>query len=97
LFSDIKGGLRVFENRVLRRPFGPKRDEMTGGKRKLHIKGLHNVCPSSSIIRIINSRRQYQQGNASRMGERNKNRGEGKRPLGRTRRSWWLLKWTIDW
>jgi hypothetical protein len=49
--------LRVLENRVLRRIFGPKRDEMTGGWRKLHNEGLHNLYSSPSIIRVIKSRR----------------------------------------
>jgi hypothetical protein len=44
---------RAFENRVLRRIFGPKRDEMTGEWRKLHNKELHDLYSSSSIIRII--------------------------------------------
>jgi hypothetical protein len=48
--------LRVFENRVLR-IFGPKRDEETGGKRKLHNEELHNLYSSPSIIRMIKSRR----------------------------------------
>jgi hypothetical protein len=43
----------VFENRVLRRTFGPKRDEMTGGWRKLHSEELHNLYCSPSIIRMI--------------------------------------------
>jgi hypothetical protein len=43
----------VFENRVLRRIFGPKRDEVTGDWRKLHIEDLHNLYSSPSIIRII--------------------------------------------
>jgi hypothetical protein len=43
----------VFENRVLRRIFGPKRDEVTGGWRKLHNEELHNLYPSPSIIRVI--------------------------------------------
>jgi hypothetical protein len=47
----------VFENRVLRRIFGPKRDEVTGGWRKLHNEELHNLNFSSSIIRTIKSRR----------------------------------------
>jgi hypothetical protein len=47
--------LRVLENRVLRRIFGPRRDEVTGGWRKLHIEELHNLC--SSPIRIVKSRR----------------------------------------
>jgi hypothetical protein len=49
--------LRVFENRVLRRIFGPKRDEVTGGWRKLHSEELHNLYSSASIIRMIKSRR----------------------------------------
>jgi hypothetical protein len=49
--------LRVFENRVLRRIFGPKRDEVTGKWRKLHNKEFHDLYSSPSIIRIIKSRR----------------------------------------
>jgi hypothetical protein len=47
----------VFENRVLRRTFGSKRDEVTGGRRKLHNEELHNLLPSLSIIRMLKSRR----------------------------------------
>jgi hypothetical protein len=59
LVSDIREerGLRVFENRMLRRIFGPKRDEVTGGWRKLHNEELHNMYSSPSIIRMIKSRR----------------------------------------
>jgi hypothetical protein len=53
--------LRAFENRVLR-IFGPKRDEVTGGSRKLHNEELHNLYSSPSIIRIIKSRRMNGQG-----------------------------------
>jgi hypothetical protein len=49
--------LRVFENRMLRRVFGPKRDEVTGGCRKLHIEELHSLYSSPNIIRMIKSRR----------------------------------------
>jgi hypothetical protein len=49
--------LRVFENRVLRRISGPKRDEMVGGWRKMHNEELHDLYSSPSIIRVINSRR----------------------------------------
>jgi hypothetical protein len=49
--------LRVFENRVLRRILRPKRDEVTGGWRKLHNEELHNVYSSPSIIRMIKSRK----------------------------------------
>jgi hypothetical protein len=62
--------LRVFENRVLRRIFRPKRDEVTGGWRKLHYKELHNLYSSPSIIRIIKSRRMRWAGHIARMGER---------------------------
>jgi hypothetical protein len=48
--------LRVFENRVLRRIFGPKRDEMTGGWRKLHNEELHHFHSAPNIIRIISQR-----------------------------------------
>jgi hypothetical protein len=49
--------LRVFENRVLRRIFGPKRDKVTGGWRKLHNEELHKLYSSPSVIRMIKSRR----------------------------------------
>jgi hypothetical protein len=49
--------LRVFENKVLRRIFGPKRDEVTGDWRKLHNEELHNLYSSPNIIRMIKSRR----------------------------------------
>jgi hypothetical protein len=49
--------LRVFENRVLRRIFGPKRDEVMGDWRKLHNKELHNLYSLPNIIRMIKSRR----------------------------------------
>jgi hypothetical protein len=81
--------LRVFENRVLRRIFGPKRDEETGGWRKLHNEELRNLYSSTSIIRIIKSRRMRWAGHVARMGaNRNAYRilggmPEGKRPLGR--------------
>jgi hypothetical protein len=51
-----KERLRVFENRVLRRTFVPKRDEVTGGWRKLHNEELHNLYSSPDIIRMIRSR-----------------------------------------
>jgi hypothetical protein len=58
----------VFENRVLRRIFGPKRDEVTGEWRKLHSEDLHNLYSSSSIIRIIKPRRMRWAGHVARMG-----------------------------
>jgi hypothetical protein len=78
---------------VLRRLFGPKRDEVMGGWRKLHNEELHNLYPSPSIIRMIKSRRMRWAGNVPRMGKANAQRilmgnPEGKRPLGRARRRW---------
>jgi hypothetical protein len=62
--------LRVFENRVLRRIFGPKRDEVTGEWRKLHNVELLGLYSSPSIIRIIKSRRMRGTGHVARMGEK---------------------------
>jgi hypothetical protein len=83
--------LRVFENRVLRRIFGPKRDEMRGGWRKLHNEELHNLYSSPSIIRMIMSRSMRWADHVARMGERRNayrilvGNPEGKRPQGRPR------------
>jgi hypothetical protein len=62
--------LSVFENRVLRRIFGPKRGEVRGGWRKLHNEELHSLYSSPSIIRIINSRRVRWTGHVAQMGEK---------------------------
>jgi hypothetical protein len=62
--------LRVFENRVLRRIFGPKRDEVMGEWRKLHNEELCDLYPSPSIIRIIKSRRIRWAGHVAQMGGR---------------------------
>jgi hypothetical protein len=62
--------LRVFENRVQRRIFGPKRDEVTGEWRRLHNKELHALYSSPCIIRVIKSRRLRWAGHMARMGER---------------------------
>jgi hypothetical protein len=61
--------LRLFENRVLRRIFGPKRDEVTGEGRKLHNEELHNLYSSPDIIRQMKSRRMRWAGHVARMGE----------------------------
>jgi hypothetical protein len=60
--------LRVFENRVLRRIFGPKRDEVTGGWRKLHNEELHGLYSSPSIVRAIKVRWMRWAGRVARMG-----------------------------
>jgi hypothetical protein len=60
----------VFENRVLRRIFGPKSDEVTGGWRKLHNEELHNLYSSPSIIRMAKSRKMRWVGRVARMGEK---------------------------
>jgi hypothetical protein len=103
--------LRVFENRVLRRIFGPKRDEATVDWRRLHNEELNDLYSSPNIIRVIKSRRLRWTGHVARMGE---NRGayrilvgrpEGRRPLGRTRRRWednikmdlQEVGWGMDW
>jgi hypothetical protein len=86
--------LRVFENMVLRRIFGSKRDEVTGEWRKLQNEELIDLYSSPNIIRVIKSRRMMWVGHVARMGE---GRGvyrflvgkpEGRRPLGRPRRRW---------
>jgi hypothetical protein len=75
------------------RIFIPKRDEMTGGWRKLHNEELHNLYSSPSIIRMMKSRRTRWAGHVARMGRRAVHIGyygnaRGKRPLGRPRRRW---------
>ena len=97
--------LMVFENRVLMRVFGPKRDEVTGEWRKLHNEELSDLYSLPSIVRVVKSRRMRWAGHVARMGE---GRGvyrvlvgkpEGNRPLGRPRRRWedklrWIFrKW----
>jgi hypothetical protein len=61
---------RVFENRMLRRIFGPKRDEVTGEWRKLHNEELRDLYSSPSIIRIIKSKRMRWAGHVARMGKK---------------------------
>jgi hypothetical protein len=60
----------MFENRVLRRIFGPRRDEVTGGWRELHNEDLCDLYSSPSLIRIIKSRRMKWAGHVARIGEK---------------------------
>jgi hypothetical protein len=86
--------LRVFENMVLRRIFGPKRDEVAGGWKNLHNEELHGLYHSPIIIRVIKARRMRWAGHVALMGEVRGaynilvERPEGGRPLGRPRRRW---------
>jgi len=86
--------LRVFENKVLRRIFGPKRDEVTGEWKKLHNEELNDLYFSTNIVRVIKSRRMRWAGHVTCMGERRNvyrvlvGKPEGKRPLGRSRNRW---------
>jgi hypothetical protein len=85
--------LRIFENSLLRRMFGLKRDE-DGSWRKLHNDELHNPYSSPHIVRVIKSRRMRWEGHVARMGEWrgvyrvSVGRPAGKRPLGRSRGRW---------
>jgi len=81
--------LRVFENRVLRRVFGPKRDEVTGEWRKLHNEELSDLSSLPNIVGVVKSRRMRWAGHVARMGQGRVvhrvlvGKPEGKRPLGR--------------
>jgi hypothetical protein len=83
---------RVFENRVLRRIFGPNRDEVTGEWRKLHNEELRDLYSSPSIIRIIKSKGMEWAGHVARVEQESNayrllvGKPEGRRPLGRPRR-----------
>jgi hypothetical protein len=84
----------VFENRVVRRIFGPKRDEVTGEWRRLHNEELNDLYSSPNILRVIKSRRMRWAGHVARMGEERGayrilvGRPEGRRPLRRPRHRW---------
>jgi len=85
---------RVFENMVLRRIFGPRREEVTGEWRRLHNEELNDLYSSPNIVRVIKSRRMRWAGHVARVGEESGvyrvfvGKPEGKRPLGRPRRRW---------
>ena len=100
---------RVFENRVLRRVFGPKRDEVRAEWRKLYNEELRDLYTFPNIVRVVKARRMRWAGHVVRMGV---GRGvhrvlvgkpEGKGPLGRPRRRWgiivrWIFgKWNVGW
>jgi len=84
----------MFENMVLRRIFGPRRDEVTGEWRRMHIEELNDMNSSPNIVRAIKSRRMRWAGHMARMGEERGvyrvlvGKPEGKRPLGRSGRRW---------
>ena len=86
--------LRVFENMVLRRIFGPTRDEVTGKWRRLHNEELNDLYSSPNIVWVIKSKRMRWAGHVARMGEERGvyrvlvGKPEGRRPLGRPRRRW---------
>ena len=86
--------LRVFENRVLRKIYVPKRDEVTGECRKLHNEELNDLYSSPNIIGVIKSRRMRWAGNVAHMGQRRGacrvlvGKPEGKKLLGRPRHRW---------
>jgi hypothetical protein len=90
--------LRAFENRVLRRVFGPKRDEVTGKWRKLHNEELNDLYSLPSIVQVVKSRRMRWAGHVVRMGEGRVvhrvlvGKPEGRRPLGRPRHRWEDIK-----
>ena len=84
----------MFENRVLREIFGPRRDEVTEDWRRMHNEELNDLCSSPNIVRVIKSRRMRWAGHVARMGEERwvyrilVGKPEGRRPLGRPRRRW---------
>jgi len=86
--------LRVVENRVLRKIYGPKRDEVKGEWRKLHNEELNDLYSLPNIFRVVKSRRMKWAGHVARMRKDRvvyralEGKPEGKRPLGRPRRRW---------
>jgi hypothetical protein len=95
--------MRLFENRVLRRIFGPKRDEVMEEWRGLHNEELRDLYSSPSIVIIMKSRRMRWAGHVARMGEKRNvyrllvGKPEAKRPLGRPRLGGWIiLGWILE-
>jgi hypothetical protein len=94
LVEKPEGRLRVFENGVLKRIFGPRRDEITGEWRKLHNEELNNLYSSPNILRVIKSRRMRWAGHVARMGQGIGvykvlvGKPEGRSLLGRPRLRW---------
>ena len=96
LIAHLEGGsgLRVFENRVLRGIFGPKGDEVTRERRKLHNEERNDLYCSPNVVRVIKWRRMRWAGHVARMGEKRSvkrvlvGKPEGKRPFGRPRSRW---------
>jgi hypothetical protein len=95
--------LRVFENRVLRRIFGPERNEVAGEWRRLHNKELYALYSSTNIIRVIKLKRLRWAGHVARMGERRGTyrvwwgKPEGRRPLGRPKPNGRIIvKWIFE-
>jgi hypothetical protein len=96
-FCQVSKGrtqLKLFQNRVLRRIFGPKREEVAGGWRRLHNEELHNLYPSPNILKVIKSRRMRWTEHVARMVVMINTykifigKFEGKKLLGRPRRRW---------
>jgi len=89
--------LRVFENLVLRRIYGPRRGEVTGERRRLHNEELNDLYCSPNIVRVVKSRRMRWAGHVASMGEERGvyrdlvGKPEGKRPLGRPRCRWVII------
>jgi hypothetical protein len=102
LVADIREEcrLRVFENRVLRRIFGPRRDEVTGEWRKLHNEELNDLYSLPNVVRVVKSRRMRWAGHVSRIGEERwvhrvlVRKPEGKNHWGEPGENWRIiLRW----